>query len=99
MSATAQPYEHRSSDDWARKVASNFTWQERPNGWTLRGVCPRCDHDMSRSLTELGWFPDTVRDQTEPGVVVVRCNCAAEHAGQPEGEQGCGAYGALQVEL
>ena len=99
MPPTSQPYERRSDDDWARKVATTFTWQHRADGWVLQGHCPRCDHEMSKRLSELGWFPDAVRDGSEPGLVVVQCNCGAEHAGRPEGEHGCGAYGALQVEV
>jgi hypothetical protein len=91
----SEPYEDRSDEAWAGRVAATFDWKPLDEGWIYQGKCPRCDHAMYKSLTTV-LYSDALR--SAPMTLVVACNCDMPHEGRPDGRQGCGVYGGIQIE-
>jgi hypothetical protein len=87
---------HAQADqEWAAKVA--LLPQTRDGGdVVLSGPCPRCGHLMSAAIeVEASTRLYRVTAASGSGTNVVYCNCTSDHHGRPDGDSGCGAYGAL----
>jgi hypothetical protein len=91
------PYQEYADEQWAQRVSETLSLAERGDDYLLHGRCPRCDDEMFKLLRIDEIVQDTVRGIPER--VVVICNCTQDHAGRPEGKSGCGAYGALLIEV
>src|SRR3712207_3076364 len=69
-----------------------------PNSLNASGPCPRCRHDASGTpelevaLATSG--PDLAAEVDELGQeeFTFVCDCRGDHAGRPDGRDGCGAY-------
>lgn len=96
------PYDTQTSQAWLDAVGA---WDWIPEGkqtWRLSGVCPRCQHEMSKVVqpTQIFTFTFSVGSRDDatsdpPATVTVACNCEMDHSGRPDGEAeaGCGYAG------
>jgi hypothetical protein len=89
-------YEERADEEWAKQVMATLAWKQAGDDWVLYGTCPKCSHEMDKTIGS-GYLTDTYRGSVTS--VIVACNCRADHAGRPEGRAGCGRYGGLELEL
>lgn len=100
-----EEYALHEKEGWVRTVAA-FPQERAVDGSavTLRGICCRCEHDMSVELPIERRTRRKVSPEETPQslgqdkfIKVAFCNCGWKHANRPEGRYGCGAYGALMV--
>jgi hypothetical protein len=64
----------------------------------ISGTCPRCGHDISKSLVaqaDVVAFSATAR--AGGPAFLVTCNCVGIHPDRPEGVYGCGAQGGVRL--
>jgi hypothetical protein len=80
-----------------------FSWSKDAVGWTFRGPCPRCGHEIDKAFREDGIFALVpTRKEATPADTegaeqdVMQCNCMHPHKGGAPG-QGCGAWWGLEI--
>jgi len=81
--------------DWSRAVAGTWQIEDRDDRVRIWGLCPTCEHP-SESVFE------ALRTTMGPGdrqLVVVACACTQPHPDRPEGKDGCGRAGWVEIDL
>jgi hypothetical protein len=102
MSEMPIAYEETTTEDYARKAASEFTVAKIQDGIILRGPCPRCNHRMEYAIVQRiyrGGLSRSARmyETGAADVETVLCTCSFNHPGRPEDNFGCGAYWNVRV--
>lgn len=96
----ALPYSEESAPNYVHYVAMNFELRPYDRGCILAvGTCPRCASQLEIPValtTVRGLFRRRTR-RDEPVEVPMACSCDEQHAGRPDGVEGCGAFWLLSV--
>lgn len=83
---------------WATGV-SRFAISGADPKYELVGPCPRCEHTLSKDVSNYVLAPAYGGGSASDVVIRVKCNCDQPHEGQPDGVRGCGAEGTVEVAL
>ncbi len=84
---TSLPWWTTTDTAWFEAVES-WPWEQDGPDAVKRGACPRCEHQMDRTVRGGVLSLDA---PAEPAVTLVWCNCTEPHQGRPEDEDGgCG---------
>lgn len=83
------------AEDPSARLRDTLTLNERDLDWILEGICPKCQHPISKSIPKIGELGLTVRTRSDEDPAetstVLRCNC-----GQHEGG-GCGFFARVRL--
>ena len=90
-------YEHGRPSGWDEGAkAFSARWSDtHPPKFLLTGLCPRCHHPIALDLSDRKGAG--LGGNTEPLLVLVKCNCSEAHPGSPPGSSGCGAEGTVLI--
>jgi hypothetical protein len=94
----AVPYLVGTPPNWASGV-SKFTVEGADPKYELVGPCPRCEHKLSKNLSDMISAPGYAGGAARNVEIRVKCNCDQPHDGQPDDIHGCGAEGSVKVRL
>lgn len=96
------PYHEVTEPGFGDKALSFETEQIR-GGLILRGACPRCDDLMEFPHVDKVYkgrlLPRRRQSGASGGTLPMMCTCDGEHPGRPSGEDGCGAYWNITLEI
>lgn len=77
--------------------------KRKPSSLTLTGTCPFClgamSYNWERSAVTSDGAPVLVGQGKSELIVKISCTCPLEHAGRPEGDQGCGGRWTTTIEV
>lgn len=91
------PFQRGTPTDWDEGTKA-FDIRGDGDQMELYGPCPRCHHELTKSLALVigtAWGGDLGELKTL-GVI---CNCGQPHEGRGPDDSGCGARGGVTVRL
>jgi hypothetical protein len=92
-------YCEESPDGWARRVTESWSIEETPTGVRIWGDCPTCWHRSTTQVDKTVGVKGSGRAAGDPLPVAVICDCTEPHSGRPDGVNGCGRGGYIDVFL
>jgi hypothetical protein len=84
-------WDESTSQEWF-DVVESWPWEEQGGDWVKQGPCPRCGHQMDRTVAGGVAFALPVAAQP----VAIWCNCSYPHEQRPsDRDAGCGSNGRI----